>query len=256
MDTLIQTGVNADLWQQMQGGLPCVEATTKCIAQLQAVATQKNPLLREVDSRIQEIQDKIHEAKKSNKKSIDINVLRPAARIFLDPNSSIDSSTLTPQRHRRGVLGALASIFIQPTGILNSVLGAVGMPLFDKFFGGSDQNQQRAIAISDLEVKLAEIQRGRAELADKVREKVALAVFDFDTSRRDFQIAQEIAKREASRMQLFEVEYRLGEGTSERYLGQLSSLDKNKAMTWKSWTLMRSQLEKIKLLVLGVEDQT
>lgn len=130
------------------------------------------------------------------------------------------------------------------------------MPLFDKFFGGSDQNQQRAIAISDLEVKLAEIQRGRAELADKVREKVALAVFDFDTSRRDFQIAQEIAKREASRMQLFEVEYRLGEGTSERYLGQLSSLDKNKAMTWKSWTLMRSQLEKIKLLVLGVEDQT
>jgi len=140
----------------------------------------------QVDSRIQEIQDKINEAKKENKKSIDLNVLRPAARIFLEP----DSSTLTLQRHHSGALGALASIFIQPTGILNSVLGAVGMPLFDKFFGGSDQNQQRAIAISDLQVKLAEIQRGRTELADKVREKVALTVFDFDTSRRDFQIAE------------------------------------------------------------------
>ncbi len=247
MDTLVQLGINADLWQQMQGGLPCVEATTKCIAQLQAVAVQKNPLLKEVDSRIQDIQGKINEAQKANKKSVNLSILRPATQVFLQPTNQ--------QHHHSGVLGKLLSVFTGPVGIINELMTAVGTPLLDGFFGGNDQNQQRAISISDLQVKLAEIQRGRAELADKVKEKVALAVFDFDTSRRDFQIAQEISKRESSRMQLFEVEYRLGQGTSESYLGQLSSLDRNKAVTWKSWSLMRSQLEKIKLLVLGVEDQ-
>lgn len=243
MDTLVQLGINADLWQLLQGGLPCVEATTKCIAQLQAVAVQKNPLLKEVDSRIQDIQGKIDEAQKANKKSVNLSILRPATQVFLQPTNQ--------QHHHSGVLGKLLSVFTGPVGIINELLSAVGTPLLDGFFGGNDQNQQRAISISDLQVKLAEIQRGRAELADKVKEKVALAVFDFDTSRRDFQIAQEISKRESSRMQLFEVEYRLGQGTSESYLGQLSSLDRNKAVTWKSWSLMRSQLEKIKLLVLG-----
>jgi len=247
MDTLIQQGINADLWQQMQGELPCVEATIKCIAQLQNVAVQKNPLLKEVDSRIQDIQGKIDEAKKANKTSINLSILRPASQVFLQPTSQ--------QQHHSGVLGKLFSIFTGPVGIVNELLSAVGNPLLDSFFGGSDQNQQRAISISDLQVKLAEIQRGRAELADKVREKVALAVFDFDNSRRDFQIAQEIARRESSRMQLIAVEYRLGQGTSENYLNQLSSLDKNKAQTWKSWSSMRSQLEKIKLLVLGAEEQ-
>ncbi len=250
IDALVKQGIDADLWQQMQGELPCVDATTKCIAQLQNVATKRNPLLKEVDARIEEIQGKINQAKKENKSSIDLSVLRPAARIFLQP--TVDPT----QKRQKGVLGKLLSIFTGPVGVVNEVLQAVGMPLFDKAFGGSDANQQRAISISDLSVKLAEIQRGRAELADKVREKVALAVFDFDTSRREFQIAQEISKRESSRMQLFEVEYRLGQSTSESYLGQLSSLDRNKAQTWKSWTLMRSQLEKIKLLVLGFEDQS
>ncbi len=125
------------------------------------------------------------------------------------------------------------------------------MPLFDSMFGGSDQNQTRAIAISDLSVKLAELQRGRAELADKVKEKIAIAVFDFDESRREFQISQEVSKRETSRMQLVEVEYRLGQGSSETYLQQLSNLDKNQSQTWKSWSAMRSRLERIKLLIDG-----
>ncbi len=248
MDTLVHLGINADIWQQMQGSLPCLDADTKCIAQLQAIAVQKNPLLKEIDSRIQEINQKIEEAKVANKKSINLSVFRPAAQVFLQPTIS----QYQPPHHRGGgVLGTLASIFIQPAGIINQVLQAVGMPLFDSMFGGSDQNQTRAIAISDLAVKLAELQRGRAELADKVKEKIAIAVFDFDESRREFQISSEVSKREISRMQLVEVEYRLGQGSSETYLQQLSSLDKGKASTWKSWSAMRSRLERIKLLIDG-----
>lgn len=253
LDNLIQQGINADLWQQMRGDLPCVDATTECIAQLQETATQQNPLLIEIDARIEEINTKIEEAKAQNKKSINLSVLRPAARVFLEP--TFDASSSQPNQRQRGPIEKLVSIFTSPVGVINEVLRAVGIPLFDKLLGGgNEQAQGRSIAIADLQVKLAEIQRGRAELANQVKEKVALAVFDFDASRRDFQISQEISKRESQRMQLSEVEYRLGEGDSETYLGQLSSLDRNKAATWHSWASMRSQLEKIKLLVLGIPE--
>lgn len=237
----------------MRGDLPCVDATTECIAQLQETAAQQNPLLIEIDARIEEISTKIEEAKVQNKKSIDISVLRPAARVFLEPTFTNTLSS-QPKQRQRGPVDKLVSIFTSPMGVINEVLRAVGIPLFDKLFGGSDQNQERAIAISDLAVKLAELQRSRAELAEQIKEKVALAVFDFDTSRREFQISSEVSKREAARMQLVEVEYRLGGGSSESYLSQLSSLDKQKAQSFRAWSSLRSQLEKIKLLVLGIDE--
>lgn len=251
MDALIQKGINADLWQQMRGDLPCVDATNECIAQLQTTAVEQNPLLKEVDLRIEEINSKIEEAKAANKKSVDLSVLRPAARVFLEPN--FNSQAPSGQR-QRGPVEKLFSVFTSPVGVVNEVLRAVGIPLFDKLFaGGSDQNQQRAIAISDLAVQLAQIQRSRAELAEQIKEKVALAVFDFDTSRREFQISSEVSKREAARIQLVEVEYRIGVGGSDSYLGQLNSLDRQKAQSFKAWASLRSQLEKIKLLVLGTD---
>ena len=251
LDTLIQQGINTDLWQQMRGDLPCVEATTECIAELQSVAVQQNPLLLEVDTRIEEIDSRIEEAKAANKKSIKLSVLRPAVRVFLEPTSVYSTDPNNPVQNRPRPLEKIAQIVSNPTRIINELLSAVGIPLFDSLFGGSDQNQERAIAISDLEVKLAEIQRGRAELADQVKEKVALAVFDFDTSRREFQLSTEVSRRESARLQLADADYRLGTGTSDSYLGQITSLDRQKAQSFKAWTSLRSQLEKIKLLCLG-----
>ena len=239
----------------MLGGLPCVDATTECIAQLQDVATMQNPLLLEIDGRIEEINTRIEEAKARNKKSIQLSVLRPAVRLFLEPstttttNNSGSQQSITVNRPRP--LEKIAQIVTNPVRIVNELLASVGIPLFDSLFGGSDQNQERAIAISDLEVKLAEIQRGRAELADQVKEKVALAVFDFDTSRREFQISQEISKREADKLELVDTEYRLGHGGTDPYLGQITSLDGKKGATFRSWASLRSQLAKIQLLVLG-----
>lgn len=239
----------------MRGGLPCVDATTECIAQLQDVATMQNPLLLEIDGRIEEINTRIEEAKAENKKSIRLSVLRPAVRVLLEPsttattNNSGSQQSITVNRPRP--LEKIAQIVTNPVRIVNELLAAVGIPLFDSLFGGSDQNQERAIAISDLEVKLAEIQRGRAELADQVKEKVALAVFDFDTSRREFQISQEISKRESARLKLVDAEYRLGHGGTDPYLGQITSLDGKKGATFRSWASLRSQLAKIQLLVLG-----
>jgi len=252
IDKMIQMKVNDDLWNQMKGNLPCTDATTLCIKQLQQSAVQHNPLLKEVDTRVEEIQGKIDEAKANNRTSIKLSLLRPAARVFLDPTFNTATSTTT---QTRGPIQKIAEIFTSPVGILNELFKAVGVPFLDSFFGGSDANQQRAISISDLAVQLAQIQRSRAELADQVKEKVSTSVFEFDTARREFQIAQEISKREAARMQLISVDYRLGQGESTSYLSSLSAIDRNKASSFKSWSQMRSHLERMKLLVLGEEEQ-
>jgi len=248
LDNLIQQSINADLWQQMKGKLPCLDATTECIAQLQAMADQQNPLLQEIDIRIKEISTKMAEAKAANKKSIDLSVLRPAVRVFLEPSYSTQPNS---GQRQLGTIEKIAQIFTSPVKIINEVLRAVGIPLFDSLLDSSGQKQERAIAISDLQVKLAEIQRGRAELGNQIKEKVALAVFDFDTSRREFQMAQKISQRETQSMQLADFEYRLGGSDSVTYLGQLANLDRSKAATGKAWASMRSQLAKIQLLVLG-----
>jgi hypothetical protein len=48
----------------------------------QCPATQKNPLLAEIDTRIEEINNKIESARASNKKAVKLSVLTPALQYF------------------------------------------------------------------------------------------------------------------------------------------------------------------------------
>lgn len=251
LDELIQRQINDDLWEEMKGDLPCADATTECISQLQAKAGQSNPLLNEVDKRIQEIQVKIDEAKTANRTSIKLSVFEPALQVFLREETIVNATTR--QTEKVGFLERLGRLFSSPVPILNELFVAVGIPLLRSFSGGNDQQRNSAIAISDLQVKLAQMQRDRAQLNDTVREKIYLAVFDLDDAKREFQISQEIAKRSAQRMQLIEVEYRLGQNSTNSFLSETSSLDREKASTYRAWTQVRSRLEKVKLLVLGVD---
>jgi hypothetical protein len=251
LDELIQRQINDDLWEEMKGDLPCADATTGCISQLQAKASQSHPLLKEVDTRIQQIQTKIDEAKTANRTSIKLSVFEPALQVFLKEETIANSST--GQTEKVGFLERLGRLFTSPAPLLNELFNAVGIPLLRSFSGGNDQQRNSAIAISDLQVKLAQMQRDRAQLNDTVREKVYLAVFDLDDAKREFQISQEIAKRSSQRMQLIEVEYRLGQNSTNSFLSETSSLDREKASTYRAWTQVRSRLEKVKLLVLGVD---
>jgi len=235
----------------MKGDLLCLVATRDCISQLQATATERNPLLLEIDQRIEEINTKIEEAKANNKKSIRLSVLTPGLQALLSPQTITQNGKT---RTTGGFLSNILSIFTNPVGIVDKLLSAVGVPLLQSAFGGNEQNQRNAIAISDLQVKSAELQRGRAELAQKIREQVYLAAFEYDEAAREFQISQEVAKRDAARIRLLEVEYRFGEGDSNSYLSSLNGLDARKAQTYRAWASMRSRIEKIKLLVLGVNE--
>lgn len=49
-------------------------------------------------------------------------------------------------------------------------------------------------------------------------------VLELDTAKREFQIAQEVARRDGDRLKIIEVSYRFGEGSCETYLAQLSGI--------------------------------
>jgi hypothetical protein len=252
LERLIQTRINDDMWKSMKGKLPCVDTSVACVEQLQQLAIANNRTLREIDTSIEEINTKIEEARKANKKAVELSIFRPLVQSYLQLQTVTGSNG---QTQRRGFLNRILGIFVNPVDSINEVLSLVGIPLLDRITGTNAEAQRNAIAISDLQVKNAELMRGRADLAEKIRESVALQVLDFDTAAREFQISQVIAQREAVRMQLIEVGYRFGEGNTEGYLGQLSAMDGKKAATLRSWTQMRSRLERIKLLVLGERDE-
>ncbi len=54
----------------------------------------------------------------------------------------------------------------------------------------------------------------RGELANKIRETVMMQVLEFDVIRKDFQVSQEIARREVIRHQLLKVDYRFSTDTN------------------------------------------
>ena len=240
-----------DVWNEMLGNLPCGDATVECINQLQNQAINSSRLLSEIDFRIEEAEIKIDDARARNQKAIAFDTLSPLLQYYLSSDSAqsvVDIQQGQPER--TGALERLIGDLSAPVRLFNNVLSLVGVSLFQNQFGGNSAAQSRVIAIGDLQVKVAELQRGRAEAAQKIREKITLMVLELDTAKREFQIAQEVARRDGDRLKIIEVGYRFGEGTSESYLAQLSAMDVKKAEMFKQWSKMRTQLELLKKLLI------
>jgi len=251
LDRLIQLKMSDDTWKLMLGDLTCLEATDECIKQLQGKAIETSVTLRAIDQRIEAITQKVEEAKKNNQATVKLGVFEPLVQSFLKVEDVPTTAGQPPRK--RGFLDKLLGV-LSVSGI-NDVLSLIGVPLFRNATGGDAAAQSRSIAIGDLQVKLAEIENKRGDLAAKIREQVIISVLDFDVVRRDFQISQEIAKRSVTKMKLIEVGYRFGESDTESYLNQLNALDAKKAETFRTWARMRSQMARIKLLVLGAGEE-
>ncbi len=266
LDALIQMQVNEDLWSTMMGELPCLEATEPCIRQLQEMAIGNATALRAIDERIELINEKIDQARANNQQTINLGIFEPALQYFLKVEDlpavaeTRDSAgnIITPAQptRRHGFIDRVVDLFSGGTlSTINDILSVIGIPLFQAIAGGSSETQQREIAIADLQFKIAEIENKRGELAEQIREQVTLQVLDFDTIRREFQVSQEVAKRDTLRLAILEQNYRFAVGGMDtpQYLREISSLDQQKAETFRAWAKLRSQLVKVKLLVLGGE---
>ena len=252
LDALIKLRINDDLWKAMIGELPCLETQEACIKNLQTLAVQNSKSLKAIDERVSIVNQKIDEARRNNQRTINLSVFEPLVQNYLklDTVTTINAQG-QGQTQTRGFFNKVLGIFSGITGI-NEVLSLVGIPLFKNLGGGDAAAQSRTIAIGDLQVKLAEIENKRGDLADKLREAVVIQVLDFDVARKDFQVSQEIARREVMRGKLREVDYRYSTAVStDGYLASLSGLDRSKADSFRQWARLRSQLARIKILILG-----
>jgi hypothetical protein len=249
IDKLLTEQFNDDMWRIMRGALPCLETTSSCLEQLQNKAVADSVLLKELDTRIEEANNKINEARSKNAKTVRLSVLTPALQYLLGP-----TPTAGKPQEGNGLIDNLLGIFNGKTGLINGLLNIIGVPLFVGSQGANTEANRNAIAISDLQIKVAELQRARAQLADTIREKVAIALVKFDEGRTDFQIAQVVGARAINQFKVFELRYIRGNNDTEGYLAKQSELDKVKANTYGSWGKMRRSLFEIKLLVLGVKN--
>ncbi|BDI20961.1 hypothetical protein ANSO36C_67630 (plasmid) [Nostoc cf. commune SO-36] len=250
IDVILEREMNDDMWRLLRGGLPCLETSAVCLQQLQDKAIAQSPLLKEIDTRISEANDRINEAKVRNKKSIQLAILTPGLQYLLGPTPTAGQ----PQAPGTGLIDNLAGIFSGKTNLINGLLNVIGIPFFQGTQGGNADAQRNAIAISDIQVKVAELQRSRAQLADTIRDKVAQSLISFDEARTDFQTAQVVASRAVDQFKIFELRYVRGNSDTETYLLRQNSLDNTKAQTYRAWAKMRRSLFEIKLLVLSIKD--
>lgn len=259
LEQLVFFQFSEDLWMAMLGDLPCLDMSEACIQELQDMAIANDPTLAEIEWRIEEINERIEQARSANQRRLTFSAFEPLLEnLFrLDPITRIPDLENPPipgtvvQPERRGFLEKVLSIFIEPLSGINEILSFVGLPLFRGATGGGDEAQQRSIAIADLQIKVTEVERGRAEMARELREKVMLETLAFDETRRQFQISQEIAQREYTRLQLLRIDYQFGDGSTQSYLRDLSGVDQQRAATYTQWARLVTQLTKIKLLVIG-----
>ncbi len=250
LDLLIQTQINQDLWAAMMGDLPCLEPTTDCISQLQAMAVENNLTLAIIQERIDGIDQRIEEARSRNQTAVWMDTFEPLMTQYL----SYETVLVNGQQQQRGFFDRLLSAFSNPLNAINEALSLIGIPLIRGVTQTNARAQQTAIAISDLQVKVAQIEQEKRKIAEALREQVVLEVLEFDATRREFQISQEVARRATVQHRLLEIDYRFSDRIdSVTYLGHLSQLDQTKATTYRAWARLRTRLARIQMLVLGSE---
>ncbi len=166
--------------------------------------------------------------------------------MFLKQDTVIENG----QSRKMGFIERVGQIFTNPGGLLNDLLGAIGIPLLKGAFGGNDAAQSRAIQISDLTVKVAEIERIKTEIGAKTREKVQQLMLEFDVLAREFQAEQAIAQTETKSLKLYAVTYAAGDGDTKTYLTRKGQLDRTKLQVFKNWARVRGQITAIKTVVV------
>jgi hypothetical protein len=263
LERLVEMQISEDSWSAMLGELPCLDVSESCIRELQELAVINNPTLAEIDARVEAINQKIEEARSNNQRSMTVSIFEPlladlvqveAIQRVADPTSQpTPGSIIVPEE--RGFLENVLDIFVNPVRGINSVLSFIGVPLFRGLSGGSDAQQNRQIAIADLQVKVAEVERHRAEMANELREEVLLQVLEFETFRREFQGLQEMGRRSTLRLEVLTTNYRFvaGSMTTPQYLAEMNAVDQQRLQVFRSWAQLRTQLTRVRILVIGVE---
>jgi hypothetical protein len=246
IDELLRLRMSEDIWIAMYSPLICLDTTPECIAKLQQTAVQNSPVIKELDVKIATINQKIEAAKTNNQKSLELSIFEPALQVFLQRDTVVENG----QSRKLGFGERVGQIFSNPGEVFGELLGAIGVPILRGLYGGNDAQRSRAIQITDLTIKVAEMERIKTELAVKTREKVQQLILDFDVLAREFQAEQAIAQTETRSFKLYAITYAAGDGDTNTYLNRQEKLDRTKLQVFKNWARVRGQITTIKSVVM------
>jgi hypothetical protein len=246
IDELLRVRMSEDIWVAMYSPLVCLDTTPNCIAKLQQAAVQNSPVIKELEVKIATVNQKIEAAKTNNQKSLELSIFEPALQVFLQRETVVENG----QSRKLGLGERVGQLFSNPGEVFGELLGAIGIPLLRGLYGGSDAQRSRAIQITDLTIKVAEMERIKTEIAAKTREKVQQSVLDFDVLAREFQAEQAIAQTETRSFKLYAITYAAGDGNTDTYLHRKEKLDRTKLQVFKNWARVRNQITAIKSVVL------
>lgn len=168
--------------------LPCLNSSPECISQLTEAAITNSSKLKNLDDRIALINQRLE----------------------------LMAQRIDHAKDKRWT----SYITIDPVKLIQNI------------FGGGDV-QRDNLAIADLEVKTADLEAARAELerqreAEKILlgDRVLRLVLDYERSDRTITLIQ--SQQETFRLQneVFRIQYRLGEGSTEQLLGMTTRGDR------------------------------
>ena len=113
----------------------------------------------------------------------------------------------------------------------------------------SDTNQTKNTqANADLQIKLAQLEKTKAEITIALKGKVEEALITFEQLKDDANLQTTIVRREEVRAKLIEIGYRMGESSTIEQIARLNELDRKKISASQSKSKMRSQALKIQRL--------
>ena len=246
IDKILNTTMSADQWVLMYQPLDCLDTSLECVQKLQQQSIENSQLIRELNAKIQEVNTRIEEARVNNKKSIELSIFEPALQVFLKKDTVFENG----QTRTVGFFERIGQIFTNPGAILNDLFAASGTAVLRGAYGGNDAQQSRAIQISDLTVKVAEMERGKVEIASRIRDKIQDLVLAFDVAAREFQAEQAIVRSEVKSFKIYAVTYAKGDGDTNTYLNRKEQLERSKLKVFKDWAKLRAQIVNLKNMVI------
>jgi hypothetical protein len=217
--------------------LPCLDSKPECIKQLEVLAIANSPELRALDAQIASSSDAVKLAKVQGNGSF-IESIAPYVSAI---------APILLQNSRPQAFGEIR------TG-LDSRLLFEALPIIISGRATSDANQTRNNqANADLQIKLSQLEKTKAEIAIALKGKVIDAVITFEGLRDESDLQSTIVRREEVRSKLIEIAYRMGESSTIEQVARMNEMDRKKIIAAQIKSRLRSQALRIQRLVKGSE---
>jgi hypothetical protein len=238
LDDKLDNREATEQFELLKGDLPCLDSKPECIAQLEQLAIANSPELRAIETQIASSSEAVKLAKVQGQGSFTESIAPYVAAIA--PILLQNSKPLAQGEIRIG---------------LDSRLLFEALPTIIAGRATSDANQTRnSQANADLQIKLAQLEKTKSEIAIAIKGRVVEAVILFESLKDESDLQSTIVRREEVRSKLIEIDYRMGGSSTIEQVARVNEFDRKKIIAAQTRSKLRSQALKIQRLCKGVEN--